>query len=208
MRAPPLAALAFVVVAGCASAPIVVSLAEPSPPPTAKDYVDELKKWTRSGHLLADFDEALTVNATFRSPEFRAAYAQKWIVTYRIGPDDAARTRERLMSEGADTWEFHVESSAHRWEINDFSSKKSIWRLALVDDTGREVTAKETVATTNRRELEMEFYPYANIFSKGWTLRFPKTLTDGTALIGPDTRTVTLRIAGPMGVIDLVWTLK
>jgi hypothetical protein len=194
--------------AGCASSNLRVSLETPARPPPASEYVDELKKWTRSGHILADFDEALTVNGTFRSPEFRAAYAEKWIKTYFVGPDESARTRERLMSEGADTWEFHVESSAHRWEINDFSSKKSIWRLALVDDTGREVTAKDVLATTARRELEMEFYPYANIFSRGWTLRFPKTLADGTPLVRPDTKSVTLRFAGPMGVIDLVWLLK
>jgi hypothetical protein len=192
---------------GCGSSNVRVSLETPARPPPASEYVDELKKWTRSGHLLSDFDEALTVNATFRSPEFRAAYAEKWLKVYRIGPDEEARTRERLMSEAADTWEFHIESSAHRWELNDFSSKKSIWRLALVDDTGREVTPKEVLSTTSRRELEMEFYPYANIFSRGWTVRFPKTLLDGTPLAGPNTKTLTLRFAGPMGVIDLAWNL-
>jgi hypothetical protein len=200
--------LAFMLlVVGCGSSNVRVSLDPPARPPAASEYVDMLKKWTRSGHLLADFDEALTVNATFRSPEFRAAYAEKWIKTYRTGPDEEARTRERLMSEGADTWEFHIESSAHRWEINDFSSQKSIWRLALVDDTGREVTPKEVRSTTARREVETDFYPYANIFSRGWTVRFPKTLVDGSPLAGPNTKTITLRFAGPMGVIDLVWNL-
>jgi hypothetical protein len=193
---------------GCGSGSLRVSLATPATIPPASEYVDALKKWTRSGHLLADFDEALTVNATFRSPEFRAAYAEKWIRTYRIGPDEIVRTRERLMSENADTWEFHVESSAHRWEVNDFSSRKSIWRVALVDDTGREVTAKDVQATTARRELEMEFYPYANMFSRGWSIRFPKTLADGTPLVQPNAKSLTMRFAGPMGTIDLVWLLQ
>jgi hypothetical protein len=201
--------LLVALLAGCGGArSYIVSLESPAVAPPAGDYVDELKKWTRSGHLRNDFDEALTVDATFRSPEFRAAYSEKWVKTYRMGPDDAARTRERLRSEGGDTWEFHIESSAHRWEINDFSSKKSVWRVALVDDQGREVTAKSIIVTTAHRELEMEFYPYANIFSRGWTLRFPKTLVDGSPLVGPNTRTLTLRIAGPMGAIDLVWYVK
>ncbi len=201
-------ALASLILVGCGTTNVRVSLDPPPKTPSADDYVDQLKKWTRSGHLLADFDEALTVNATLRSPEFRAAYAEKWIRTFRVGPEEAPRTRERLLSEGADKWEFHIESSAHRWEINDFTSRKSIWRVALVDDTGREVTAKEVVATTDRREVETEFYPYANIFSRGWTMRFPKSLPDGSPLVGPQTRNVTLRIAGPMGTIDLVWRLQ
>jgi hypothetical protein len=193
-------------VAGCGGAQIV-SLQPPVTAPPASEYVDQLKKWTRGGHVIADFDEALTVNATFRSPEFRAAFAEKWIKVFRIGADEAARTRERLMSEGADTWEFHVESQAHRYELNDFSSKKSVWRVSLVGDQGREVSSKEVLATTHRRELETELYPYANVFSRGWTLRFPKTLPDGTPLIGPQTKTLTLRFAGPLGSIDLVWNL-
>ena len=201
--------LLLALLAGCGGARPHVSLEAPAVAPPARQYVDELKKWTRSGHLRNDFDEALTVNATFRSPEFRAAYAEKWVTTYRMGPDDAARTRERLRSEAGDMWEFHIESSAHRWEINDFSSKKSVWRVALVDDQGREVTAKAIIATTAHRELEMEFYPYANIFSRGWTLRFPKTLRRRLAAwSGPQTRTLTLRISGPIGSIDLVWSLK
>ncbi len=200
--------LLLLAVAGCGGAPVRVSLAPPAVAPGAGSYVDELKKWTRAGHVLADFDEALSVNATFRAPEFRAAYTEKWVKTFRIGAADAARTFDKLMSDGADTWEFHIESQAHRWELNDFSSKKSIWRVALVDEQGREVTPKEVKVTTNRREVEMEFYPYATIFSRGWLIRFPKTLADGTPLVGPDTKMLTLRFAGPMGGIDLVWILK
>ena len=200
--------LVALMLAGCGGAPVRLSLEPPATAPPARDYVDELKKWTRAGHLRDDFDEALSVRATFRSPEFRAAYAEKWVKVFRIGPDDAARQRARILSEGADTWEFHVESQAHRWEINDFSSKKSIWRVALVDEQGREVLPKEVIATTSRRELEVEFYPYASLFSRGWTFRFPKTLPDGTPLAGPKTQSLTMRIAGPMGSIDLVWNFR
>jgi hypothetical protein len=200
--------LLALLVVGCGSSNVRVSLETPVRPPPPGDYVDLLKKWTRAGHIIDDFDEALQVSATLRSPEFRAVYAEKWVKTFRIGPDEAARTREKLMAEGADTWEFHIESDAHRWEINDFSSKKTVWRLALTDDTGREVTTKEIIATAQRRELEKEFYPYAGLFSRGWTIRFPKTLIDGSPLIGPQTKSLTLRVAGPLGVIDLVWLLK
>jgi hypothetical protein len=195
-------------VAGCASAPIVVSLAEPSPPPTSKDYVNELKKWTRHAHLRNDFDQALDVDATLRSPEFREAYAAKYIEVYRIGPETQAHTRGEILSDGADSYEFHVETATHEYALNDLTSAKTIWRVTLIDDQGHEVQPAKVLGLKERRALDQEFYPYTNIFSRGWTLRFPRTRLDGSPLVGSDTRALTLRFAGPQGSVDLVWVLK
>jgi len=65
-------------------------------PPPASQYVDELKRYTRHGHVIADFDEALTVDATLHAPQFRAAYAEKWIDTYKLNAEDAAKKRADL----------------------------------------------------------------------------------------------------------------
>jgi hypothetical protein len=195
-------------VAGCASAPIVVSLAEPSPPPTSKDSVNELQKWTRPAHLRNDFDQALDVDATLRSPEFREAYAAKYIEVYRIGPETQAHTRGEILSDGADSYEFHVETATHEYALNDLTSAKTIWRVTLIDDQGHEVQPAKVLGLKERRALDQEFYPYTNIFSRGWTLRFPRTRLDGSPLVGSDTRALTLRFAGPQGSVDLVWVLK
>jgi hypothetical protein len=202
-----LAALALLL-CGCAGAPVKVSLGEPSPAPTAKDYVGELKRWTRHGHLFSDFDQALDVDATFRSPEFRAAYAAKYIDIYRIGDENKARIRGEILSDGADSYEFHVETATHDYPLNDLSTQKSIWRLSLIDDQGHEVSPKQVIGLRERRALDAEFYPYTNVFSRGWTLRFPRARADGTPLVGADTKALTLRIAGPQGSVDLLWVLQ
>jgi len=44
-----------------------------------------------------------------------------------------------LLADGADSYEFHVESATHDFALNDFSSVKTIWRLALVNDEAHEV---------------------------------------------------------------------
>jgi hypothetical protein len=204
----PLGPALLLLFAGCAGTPVRVSLDPPTQQLRPDQYVDELKLWTRHGHLQDEFDVALEVDATFRAPEFRAAYAEKWISLFRIGPGEAARTRDELMADGADTWEFHAESAMHYFELNDLTSRKTIWRVTLVDDQGREVTPREVIATKMRRELEAEFYPYAGLFSKGWRIRFPRTLASGQPLVTPDTKSLTLRIAGPRGSVDLVWVLR
>ncbi len=203
-----LAVLLAPLAAGCASTPIKVSLGEPSPQPSAKDYVDELKRWTRHAHLRSDFDQALDVDATFRSPEFRAAYAAKYIDLYRIGAENQPHTRGAILSEGADSYEFHVETATHDYNLNDLTSAKSVWRVTLLDDQGHEVTPAHVAAIKERLTFDEEFYPYANVFSRGWTLRFPRTRLDGTPLVGSDTKALTLRFAGPQGSVDLVWVLQ
>jgi hypothetical protein len=201
-------AAAALLLCGCAGAPPRVSLAEPSPAPTAKDYVAQLKRWTRHAQIRDDFDDALEVDATLRSPEFREAYAAKYIELYRIPSDTQPRVRGEILADGADTYEFHVETSMHNYDLNDLTSAKTIWRLSLLDDQQHEVTPSSVVATKQRAELDMEFYPYATIFSRGWTLRFPRARPDGTPLVGSETRALTLRFAGPQGSVDLVWVLK
>jgi hypothetical protein len=200
------AALALVVL-GCGGAPERVSLGDPQRALSDRDYVDQLKRWTRHGHVIADFDDALDVNATLRSPEFRAAYAEKYLKVYRVEPETQPKVRGELISDGADTFEFHVESAAHDYDINDFTSAKSIWRVTLVDDQGHEVKPIEIVPDKARRQAEIEFYPYAGIFARGWRMRFPRARLDGTPLVGAGTKSLMLRIAGPPGTIELVWLL-
>jgi hypothetical protein len=208
MKRRALALLFSTLILGCASAPIAVSLADPSPPPTAKDYVTQVKKWTRHAHLRDDFDEALDVDATLRSPEFREAFAAKYILLYRIGPENQQHTRGEILADGADSYEFHVETATHDYALNDLTSAKTIWRVTLVDDQGHEVSPTRVTGLKERRTLDQEFYPYTGIFSRGWTLRFPRTRADGTPMVGGDTKSLTLRFAGPQGTVDLVWLLK
>ena len=192
---------------GCASGPQIVSLAEPSPPPLAREYVDQVKRWTRRGDLLSDFDATMVVHATFHAPEFRAAYIAKLIDVYHVNDSTRAQVVAAIPST-PDTYEFHLETETHTWEINELKPPKSIWRLTLVDDRGREVSVQEVKQQNTRTELLQAFYPYTGIFSRPWRVLFPRKLADGTELVTPETRSLTLRIAGPAGSIDLTWRVR
>jgi hypothetical protein len=185
-----------------------VSLAPVADAPPASAYVDQIKKWTRHGHVFSDFDETLTVDATLHSPEFRAAYVERWISVYKIAPEDAARLRADWNKEIADMWELHVESSGHDFNVNNFTANKTPWRLVLTTDAGRDLTPSEVQSSKMRREVEVDLYPYATLFSRGWRVRFPRKLADGTPLLTADTRSLTFRISGPAGSTDLTWTLR
>ncbi len=185
-----------------------VSLAQVDKSPPASAYVDQIKKWTRHGHVFSDFDETLAVDATLHSPEFRAAYIERWISVYKVGAEEAARLRSEWMTEIAPLWEVHLESATHDFNVNNFSTGRTPWRVVLVDDQNREVSPAEVQSSKMRREVEVDMYPYATLFTRGWRLRFPRNRPDGTPLVGPDTKFLALRIAGPAGSTDLIWTLR
>lgn len=201
-------ALCALVALGCGCGAVErVSLNEPTQVPTRKEYGKLLKRWTRHGHAIFDFDEALDATATMRSPEFRSAYAAKYIEDYKVVPESRDRVRGEIMSDGADFYEFHVETQTHDYDINDLTSAKTVWRISLIDDQGHETKPREVTPDKAKREVYAEFYPYATIFSRAWRLRFPRAHTDGTPIVGSDTKSLTLRFAGPVGVVDLTWAI-
>ena len=192
----------------CSHTEWVVSLKPPPQQPRAADYVDELKLWSRHCHIISDFDEALTADATMHAPEFQDAFAAKWIDLYRLSTDDAAKKRAQLVSEIADVWEFHLETQTHFYTINDFTQGRGIWRVTLVDDRGRALTPADARQTLLKREVDVALYPYAGIFTTGWRLRFSRALPDGQPFVDEQTRWIALRIAGPPGSCDLKWLLR
>jgi hypothetical protein len=198
----------LLLLAGCAGAPPKVSLAPSPAPPPAKRYVEELKRFSRHGHILSDLDETLTLDATLMAPEFVAAQAEKWIDLYKLNDVDGAALRAKRQAETADVWELHIESSGHRYEVNDFGPRLSPWRIRLVDEHDRAVAPIEVKSDRTPRDVVLAFYPYGTLFSRSWTVRFPRVLPDGTPLVGPDTRALIFRVSGPAGVVDLTWRLK
>lgn len=202
---PKLAVL--VLLGGCAGRTQQLSLEPPAHAPSAGEYAHQLKRWTRYGQLEHELNSALQVGATFLAPEFRAAFAEKYIDLYRIPPTEAPRIRNELVSAGADRWEFYLEVAAHRFEMGNLNSERAGWRVSLLDDQQREITTKDIHLLAGRRAYREAFYPYVTDFSQGFSVRFPRNLPDGSPLVTPSTKVLTLRLAGPEGSVDLVWRL-
>jgi hypothetical protein len=192
---------------GCAPRPWTVSLAPPEIAPRASDYFKVYERWTRHGGLRRDFDVALDVDATFKGPEFRAAFAEKYLELYEITPSAAPQIRAEQYGSD-DQYEFQLETIAHNWELNDFTTRKTIWRLALLNDLNYEVTPSEIKLLRDRPEKLIAFYPTIGTFTKSWRVRFPKRRADGEPLVSSGAASLRLRISGPLGTIDLLWKLK
>lgn len=198
-------ALAALLLSGCAITNPVLSLSAPTTPARPSDYVNQVKRWTRRGDTLFDFDAALIIDATFHAPEFQAAFDAKYIDAYRVNENARAQVLAKLDAAADEGWVFHLESQSHTYELGNIKPPKTIWRTTLIDDKGREVSASAISQDRTRPEVLIAFYPYIGIFSRAWRVVFPKTLPDGTPLVTPETKNLTLRIAGPPGIIELRW---
>lgn len=196
-------------VSGCATThPKSISLAPATQAPDAKNYLEAVERYSRHGHLLSDFDETLTVDATLLAPRMVAALAAKHAAVYKLTPEQAAVERAKLVAEAAGVIELHVETAAHDYALNDLASTKTVWKISLLDDKGHAIDHPSVALNREQRGVDLAFYPYTALFGRAWTVRFPLTFADGTPFITPETRALILRIAGPNGNVDLTWQLE
>src|SRR5260370_25946696 len=162
----------LVLLSGCAGRSQQLSLEPPPRAPSAGNYAEELKRWTRYGQLQHELNSALQVGATFLAPEFRAAFAEKYIALYRIPPTEAPRIRSELVLAGADRWEFYLEVATHRFEMGDLGSERPGWRVSPLDEHQREITTKAIHSQPGPRAHLEAVRPYATDVRQGRSVRF------------------------------------
>ena len=169
------------------------------------EYARIHRRWTRHRHLTKDFTTTLDVHATLLGDEFRAAYLAEVTALRRLTPVQHTALAQDLRSAG-DRWvEVILEMVTSNWRWNDLTSPRSVWTLTLADDAGHVVAVAEVASVPEKSDTLEALFPPVTPFTRGWRVRFPRVLADGTILLGPNTRTLTLRFAGALGSTDLRW---
>jgi hypothetical protein len=170
---------------------------------------DEVRdRWTREATRMHQFDTALDISATLRTWEFREAYAQREIDWFRLEEPRASEVRGRERAEHAAATEVFLAVRTHSEKWNDFAAKQSSWRVVLVDDRGLVSEPVAILHVGKIKPLMRAFFPYADTFAYAYRIRFPKRHADGTLVMGPDTRSIRMKISGPLGKADLVWKFR
>lgn len=176
-------------------------------PGSAADYEKALERWTRHEKVYHRLASRLFVTATYQSPQFLATYNQRYAEIFSLSEEEVKikeAEAEKILSRHHEFF-FTAATPVRRW--NDFSSANSIWRVTLVNDRGREVsptTLQEVKKTPNLQAL----YPYLNDFALAYRVQFPRRLADGTEVMSPTDRYLTLKFASALGKTELRWELK
>ena len=201
-------AVVLLLAAACASSggPVDLSGAWPESP---GDYQAAHARWTRKQSIHNGLDHVMTVAATALAPDFRAAYAAER--ARRL--DMSAEERDALIAAektaAADTIEFEVLLATNRADWNDLGKfPRSMWRVALVGDDGREVLPTKIVADRRVRAEIEQWFPDLGAFYKPYVVTFPRVAADGKPILSEGSKRMVLELGSAVGKTRLVWEGK
>lgn len=171
-------------------------------PDRAGDYDDVTRAWTRRAKMRTHYQEALDVSATFKSPEWRAAYAARDAELRGLrGPArDVRMTQARAEAEGP----YEIELLVTTWDRreNDLDrGKRSVWRVRMLDEQGMEIEPLEIVKDKRPAFVLRSEFPDFGDFATAYIVRFPRE----KALLGPGVRRLRLHMSNSRGGVQLEW---
>jgi hypothetical protein len=203
MRPPVLVGVLWVAAAlGCAQKHARVDFSERTHGYLAKDYRQVYDRWTRHDSLLRDVDKALEVWVTFKSADFREAYIELYSATYSLPEADRQTLRNAQMTAARTAYEFHVTAQSSEYKWNDLEKASSAWRVTLLDALGHELRPEHIRVVKLPEPYELQFFPSKTPFSKTYSIKFVAT---GDEFAGAKSGALTLRIASPVGRLELEW---
>ena len=192
--------------AACGSTAPPVHLTEDWPAKdTPLNYDDVTRDWTRSGTIRGQYQEVLDLAVTFKSPEWRAAHAERDADHRGLTGDQRAQVLAQAQADMAGPYE--VELMVTTWDRreNDLDrGKKSVWRVVLVDEQGKEVEPIEIVKDRRPTFTLRSEFPALGDFAVAYVARFPRQ----PPLLGPNVRTLRLRISGERGGVEVAWNAR
>jgi hypothetical protein len=168
------------------------------------DYRDVYTRWTRHDYAEHDVDKAIEVWATFKSWDFREAYVERYAAIYNLSDADRAALRRAQRDAYHQAYEFHVIAQSADYLWNDLDKSSSAWRVALVDAAGHELAPDRIHVEKLPDAYESVFFPSKTPFSKSYRISFPTPVVGGD-FAGVSSGSLTLRIASPLGRVELVW---
>lgn len=191
--------LAFVL--GCGGGNAQVRLDE-GWPVKAPDYDDTTSAWTRHTTMRGDFQEAASLDAIFKSPDWRAAHASR--DAEHRGLSGPARDAVLAQAQADMAGPYEVELIFTTWDRkeNDLDrGKRSVWRVVLVDEQGNEIVPLEIVKDKRPSYVLHAEFPAYGDFATAYVARFPRT----TPVLGANVKAVRLRMSNERGGLEVAW---
>jgi hypothetical protein len=191
-----------IVLAACTPPPQHVTLVEEWPAQPSESYGAVTSAWTRSAVLRGAYQEVLDLSATFKSPDWRAAHAERDAEFRKL--DGAAKTSRLDEAHAEVSGPYEVELLVTTWDRreNDLDrGAKSVWRVVLVDEAGHEIAPLEILRDKRPAFQVRAEFPAFGDFAVAYIARFPRT----TPVLGPAVKQLRLRMSSERGGVELTW---
>jgi len=194
------------VCSGCQIASSVKQIEASSDPYQGSTYKAVLMKWTSEARIYRGLDLELMTSATFKSPEFRDAYANEYARTYKLG----MKEKEKLIKDQKQASliynDFIMSAYIPDKKWNDFNKKNSIWKIHLNADNGKKIKPLEIRKIKKIDAVLTHFFPYINTWESIYIVRFPVKMPGTDKNIINDTcSNIKIVITSVLGTTEMVW---
>ena len=166
---------------------------------TSSEYRTILEKWTRKGSIHRGLRTELLMNATYRTEEFRKAFAKEYCRLYMQPPHESQKMLDDQVRAAKDYDDFLVSIYAPEKKWDDFAKKDSLWKAYLLKDGRMRTEPIEIRKVKKDRKLFEAFYPFISPWSSINIIRFKKKDQPEAVL------SMELIFASPPGSTTLRW---
>lgn len=167
-------------------------------------YFKVLDRWSKGDKVYEGLESRLYMNATYKTAEFRKAYIDRYAKSYELSPERAKALMERETEQALAYNEFFFTGFTPEESLNDFAEKDSVWQIYLEDAKGNRAKPLSISAVPNSEPVLREFFPYFDLWSKAYTIQFPKYADNGDEM-SPEAGPVKLIVTGVMGKGEMTW---
>ena len=173
------------------------------------EYKAVFEDWTKEDRIYKGFDCKLIAAATYKSMQFRKAYAQEYGKLYRLSPAEKDKIHKDQADAAATYNEFFFAAYVPDKKWDDFPEEKSTWKIDLRVDGGLRVAPVEIRKLERNNVVLKHFFPYVTPWKSVYLLRFPAKQRDtGEALVGDQSRTLMLSVSSVLGSAEMTWMLE
>jgi len=175
----------------------------------AAGYFELLNEMTKHKKVIDNLDSKLFVYATYKSWPLREAYVEEYARRYQMDDNQKEKLKEKEMGLDEKFNEFFIAVYTPDEKWNDFDRPLSIWKIYMEDEKGERLSPIEIKKVDADSPLVREFYPYLDLWSSTYIVKFPKYIITGEEPFpGKDTNYFRLKITGVVGNAVLEWQLE
>lgn len=206
LPAKALLALAMLSVGGCSAVGLQTVPGAPTPPRVCcKAYYEVLDRYTWSDSVYEGVDPRLFIAIVWEAAPLRKERAAAIAELRGLSSQEEAEFVAQQEAEADQYVEFILSAYTGKRSWNDFSSKRSIWKIELLTPEGGSSSplSIEWIARPDANEIAL--YPFVNRFAQLYRIRFAATREDGSPLVTIDRALLRLRISSAVALVHPKW---
>ena len=189
-------------IGGCGAAPQPVCLDCGWPDGGKRDdYGAVTRAWTRHDDLNGDYQEVIAVDATFKSPAWRAAYVAREARNRGLDATAVDKLRDANKTTAEQAHEFELIVTTWDRKENELHRPGAVWKLTLIDDQGKSYEPTKITRDKRPKSILRAEFPQVGDFAEAYVASFP-------VVIAPGTKSLRLRVASARGDVELRWDAR